>query len=133
MDAYSAFRSRDYRLLLAGLFLSNFGMQMLSVAVSWDLYLQTQSALVLGNVGFVQVAPFLLFALFAGHVADRYDRRRTMVLDAASVAGGICASAGRPPVRCRHLLLPVPDGVRAGLPVARAASAPAAHRVRRKR
>ncbi len=62
------------------MFLSNFGMQMLSVAVSWDLYVQTKSALVLGNVGFVQVAPFILFALFAGHVADRYDRRRTMVL-----------------------------------------------------
>ncbi len=62
------------------MFLSNFGIQMLSLAVSWDLYIQTRSALVLGNVGFVQVAPFLLFALFAGHVADRYDRRRTMVL-----------------------------------------------------
>jgi len=55
-------------------------MQMLSVAVSWDLYVQTKSALVLGNVGFVQVAPFILFALFAGHVADRYDRRRTLIL-----------------------------------------------------
>src|SRR5579863_6718534 len=62
------------------MFLSSFGAQMLSVAVSWDLYLQTKSALVLGNVGFVQVAPFLLFALFAGHVADRYDRRRTMII-----------------------------------------------------
>jgi MFS family permease len=62
------------------MFLSTFGAQMLSVAVSWDLYLQTRSAVVLGNVGFVQVAPFLLFALFAGHVADRYDRRRTMVI-----------------------------------------------------
>ena len=80
MEAYSAFRSRDYRFLLTGLFLSNFGMQMLSVAVSWDLYLQTKSAIVLGNVGFVQVAPFILFALFAGHAADRYDRRRTMIL-----------------------------------------------------
>jgi MFS family permease len=80
LEAYSAFRSRDYRFLLTGLFLSNFGMQMLSVAVSWDLYLQTKSALVLGNVGFVQVAPFILFALFAGHAADRYDRRRTMIL-----------------------------------------------------
>lgn len=65
--------------MLAGLFLGNFGMQMLSVAVSWDLYAQTKSALVLGNVGFVQVAPFILFAFFAGHVADRYDRRRTMI------------------------------------------------------
>jgi MFS family permease len=80
LDPYSAFRSHDYRLLLTGLSLSTFGMQMLSVAVSWDLYLQTRSALVLGNVGFVQVAPFLLFAIFTGHVADRYDRRRTMVL-----------------------------------------------------
>jgi MFS family permease len=80
LDAYAAFRSRDYRLLFAGLFLSNFGSQMLSLAISWDLYTQTRSALVLGNVGFVQVAPFLLFALLAGHVADRYDRRRTLVL-----------------------------------------------------
>jgi MFS family permease len=66
--------------MLAGLFLATFGSQMLSLAVSWDLYIQTRSALILGNVGFVQVAPFLLFALFTGHVADRYDRRRTMVL-----------------------------------------------------
>jgi MFS family permease len=80
LEAYSAFRSRDYRFLVTGLFLANFGMQMLSVAVSWDLYVQTKSALVLGNVGFVQVTPFILFALFAGHVADTYDRRRTMIL-----------------------------------------------------
>ena len=53
---------------------------MLSVAVSWDLYLQTHSALTLGNVGFVQVAPFLFFSLFAGHVADRYDRRQVMLM-----------------------------------------------------
>jgi len=53
---------------------------MLSVAVSWDLYIQTRSALALGNVGLVQVAPFLIFALFAGHIADRYDRRHILVL-----------------------------------------------------
>ncbi len=80
MDAYSSFRYRDYRLLITGTFLSNFGLQMLSVAVSWDLYLQTKSAIVLGNVGFVQVAPFLLFALFAGQAADRGDRRRILIL-----------------------------------------------------
>jgi MFS family permease len=79
LDAYISFRLRDYRFLLAGAFLSNFGLQMLSVAVSWDLYTQTHSALILGNVGFVQVAPFLLFSLFAGHIADRYDRRAVMV------------------------------------------------------
>ncbi len=80
MDAYASFRSRDYRFLLAGSFLSSFGLQMLSVAVSWDLYITTRSAIALGNVGLVQVTPFLLFALFAGHFADRHDRRRIMLL-----------------------------------------------------
>lgn len=79
-DAYAAFRSRDFRLLLSANFLANVGMQMVSVAVSWDLWLQTRSAIVLGNVGFVQVTPFILFALFAGHFADRYDRRRVMLV-----------------------------------------------------
>lgn len=53
---------------------------MLSVAVSWDLYTRTKSALVLGNVGFVQVAPYLLFALFAGQIADTHDRRRILLV-----------------------------------------------------
>ena len=39
--------------------------------------------------GFVQVAPFLVFALFAGHVADKYDRRRIMV----TTQTAICCSA----------------------------------------
>jgi MFS family permease len=80
LDAYSSFRLRDYRFLLTGAFLSNFGLQMLSVAVSWDLYMETRSAMVLGNVGLVQVAPFVLLSLLAGHFADRRDRQRIMVL-----------------------------------------------------
>jgi MFS family permease len=79
LETYASFRSRDYRLLLAGNLLATLGLQMLSVAVSWDLYLKTRSAVVLGNVGLVQVAPFLLFALVAGHFADRYDRRRIII------------------------------------------------------
>jgi len=70
---------------------------MLSVAVSWDLYLQTRSAAVLGNVGFVQVAPFLMFALFAGHAADRYDRRRIMIFTQALVIAATFLLVSRPP------------------------------------
>ena len=58
-------------------------MQMLAVAVSWDLYLATRSPLVLGNVGLVQVAPFFLFALLAGHFADRYNRRHIILITQA--------------------------------------------------
>jgi MFS family permease len=80
LQAYGAFRHRDYRFLTAGMFMASIATQMLSVAVSWDLYSRTHSALVLGNVGFVQVAPTLLFTLFSGHAADRYDRRWLMVV-----------------------------------------------------
>lgn len=70
---------------------------MLSVAVSWDLYIRTHSAAVLGNVGFVQVAPFLLFALAAGHFADRYDRRGIMLLTQAVVMGAAVLLIAAPP------------------------------------
>jgi MFS family permease len=83
LQAYLAFQSRDYRFLLAANFFSILGMQLLAVAVSWDLYLATRSALVLGNVGLVQVAPFFLFALVAGHFADRYNRRHIILITQA--------------------------------------------------
>ena len=84
MSAYTAFRSRDFRLLLAASGFANAGLQMLSVAVGWDLYQQTRSAAVLGSVGLVQVIPALLFALFAGQIADRVDRRRVLLVTQAA-------------------------------------------------
>jgi MFS family permease len=97
LDPYAPFRSRDFRFFLTASLLSNFGLQMLSVAVSWDLYIRTRSAAVLGNVGFVQVAPFLLFALAAGHFADRYDRRGIMLLTQAVVMGAALLLIAAPP------------------------------------
>jgi MFS family permease len=97
LDAYAALRSRNYRLLLTGHLLSHLGLQMLSVAVSWDLYLATKSAIVLGNVGFVQVAPALLLGLHAGHIADRYDRRRIVILAQALVLIGSGLLLAAPP------------------------------------
>ena len=95
MDAYAAFRSRDFRLLLASSGFSNLGLQMLSVAVSWDLYIQTHSAKVLGNVGFAQVVPSFAFAILAGHIADRYSRRLTMLLaQGLAVAASLLLVAG---------------------------------------
>jgi MFS family permease len=83
LQAYLAFQSRDFRFLLCANFFSFLGMQILAVAVSWDLYQATHSALVLGNIGLVQVAPFFLFALLAGHLADRYNRRHIILITQA--------------------------------------------------
>ena len=62
---------------------------MLATVVGWDLYLSTRSALVLGNVGLVQIIPVLLFTFVAGHVADRYNRSRTAMV--AEIAQGLVA------------------------------------------
>jgi MFS family permease len=78
-DPYAALRFRDFRLLLAGRFVTSLGDQMLSFAVAWELWLRTNSELALGMVGLVQVIPVVLFSLPAGHVADHYNRKRIIL------------------------------------------------------
>ncbi len=50
--------------------------QMVAVAIGWQVYDVTGSALDLGFVGLAHFGAQLLFSLPAGHAADRYDRRR---------------------------------------------------------
>ena len=90
-DPYQVLRNRDLALYLVGRFISSFGQQMLSVAVGWELYERTHSAMKLGYVGLTQMAPMLLFTLPAGHIADNFDRKRiilamTFVIACASIA-----------------------------------------------
>ncbi|MFV9668891.1 MFS transporter [Pantoea sp. KXB25] len=59
---------------------SSFGFQMFSVAISWQIYALTNSAMALGMIGLMQFLPSVLLALPAGHLADQYDRRRIVLL-----------------------------------------------------
>jgi len=88
-DPYAALRFRDFRLLVAGTFLTVVAEQMLNVAVGWELYERTRSPLALGLIGLVQVLPVVLLALPAGHVADRFDRKRIVV--ATTLLLALCA------------------------------------------
>jgi len=71
--------------------------QMLAVGVGWQVYARTGSALDLGLVGLAQFVPSFLLVLIAGHVADRFDRRRVlqacMVVEALAAAGLALGSA----------------------------------------
>jgi MFS family permease len=78
-DAYAALRERDFRLFLAGHLISVLGVQMQTVAVGWQLYEKTASAMALGMVGLIQVIPMLGLALPAGQIADHYDRRKVLM------------------------------------------------------
>ena len=53
---------------------------MLSVAVGWQVYDLTRSPLSLGLVGLAQFLPQFLLTLVVGHVADRYERRRVVIV-----------------------------------------------------
>ncbi len=79
-DPYAALRYPDFRRFLLGHVLASMGFQMQTVAVGWYLYDRTGSALALGGVGLAQVVPIFALTLPAGHVSDRFDRRRVMVL-----------------------------------------------------
>ena len=69
---------------------------MLTIVVGWDLYDATHSAIVLGNVGLVQIIPPILFTVAAGYAADHYDRRRVAIAAQAVIAmvGFVLAAAG---------------------------------------
>jgi MFS family permease len=90
-DPYKALRYRDFRLFFLSVFLSAIGMQMVSVAIGWELYNRTNSALALGLVGLVQVLPVIILSLPAGYIADRANRKYVM-LAAESLA--VISAAG---------------------------------------
>ncbi len=73
-------------------------LQVQVVAVGWQMYELTGSPFHLGLIGLVQFIPVISFFLLTGHVADRYDRRRTTfvaeLVEALAVAVLAAASAG---------------------------------------
>ncbi|MEO6982770.1 MAG: MFS transporter, partial [Edaphobacter sp.] len=76
----SAFHSRDFRLYQSARLMSIVGGEAQSVAVAWQVYAITHSALDLGFTGLALFMPGLFLMLAAGHVADRFDRRKIILI-----------------------------------------------------
>src|SRR5579862_9863302 len=85
-DPYVALRLKDFQLYLLGWVLSVIGGQIQEVAVGWDIFQRAQREgqinpfLSLGLVGGVVAAPIILLAIPAGTLADRFDRRKLIVI-----------------------------------------------------
>jgi MFS family permease len=77
---FAAFASRDFRYYTASRFLATIGVQMQSVAVGYQVYALTHRPRDLGYVGLAQFVPIIGLSLASGHVADRFDRRRILLL-----------------------------------------------------
>lgn len=76
---FRALRSRNYRLFFAGQGLSLIGTWMTQTAVIWLVYHLTNSAMMLGVVGFAQQIPNFILSPFAGVLVDRWNRRRALI------------------------------------------------------
>ncbi|MBS1954287.1 MAG: MFS transporter [Cyanobacteria bacterium SZAS-4] len=95
---YASLKIADFRALLAGRLLGTIALQIQSMAVGWQVYALTKDPLALGLVGLSEALPSIGVALYAGHVADRVDRRKialwclfTLVLCVGALSG--CSAA----------------------------------------
>jgi len=78
--AAAAFASRDFRRYQLARVMVIIGAEAQALAVAWQIYLITHSAIDLGYTGLALFLPGLLFMLPSGHVADRFDRRKVILV-----------------------------------------------------
>lgn len=91
-------RHRPFQLFWLARVFATVALQMQVVAVGWQVYAMTGSALDLGLVGLAQFIPAFVLVLVAGHVADRYDRgvvlRLCQIVEGLAAAGLALGTAG---------------------------------------
>jgi MFS family permease len=104
-DPYAPLRIASFRWFVGSILAMAMGAQIQGVVVAWQMYAVTHDPLALGMVGLAEAAPFIGFALYAGHVADVRDRRRVALIAlgilfasavALSAASGFFLRRGHP-------------------------------------
>src|SRR5882672_1326135 len=79
-DPYVSLRNPDFRWYVASLVAVTLGTQIQATVVAWQVYALTKDPLSLGLVGLAEALPFITAALYAGHIADRHDRKLLSLL-----------------------------------------------------
>ncbi|MFP5077527.1 MFS transporter [Rhizobium sp. YIM 134829] len=90
-DRFATFRHVGYRRYFFARFLAYFAIQIISVAVGWQIYDLTRDPFDLGLIGLFQFLPSLVLILVTGSVADRYNRR--MIMAVCMLVSTMCAAA----------------------------------------
>lgn len=77
---WSSLAIRDYRLLWIASVLASLAGQIRNVATLYQVYDISGSAFKLGLTGFLETLPFIIFGLYAGAVADAFDRKKLLMI-----------------------------------------------------
>jgi len=80
LSVFRALRHRNYRLFFSGQIVSFLGTWMHNTAQGWLVYDLTGSSAWLGVIGFLSFVPYSIFAVWGGSIADRYDKRRMILI-----------------------------------------------------
>jgi MFS family permease len=86
-----ALENRDFRRWWLAMFGMNSSLQMIEVAIGWEVYALHRSPLDLGWIGLAEFAPMFVLAIPAGHLADRLSRR---LVFAGALLVGVAVGAG---------------------------------------
>ena len=79
-DPYVSLRNPNFLWYVASLDALTLGTQIQATVVAWQVYALTHDPLSLGLVGLAEAIPFIGAALYAGHIADRHDRKLLCVI-----------------------------------------------------
>lgn len=109
LDVTPLRKYRDFRLLFLGQVISFLGSMITYVAVPYQVYELTQSNMMVGLLGTVQLVPVLIFGLIGGSVADAMDRRKLLLISEALMSLGslglvINAALPRPSLWCIFII-----------------------------
>ena len=79
-DPYVSLRNRNFLWFVASTVAFTLGTMIQATVVAWQVYALTRDPLSLGLVGLAEALPFIGAALYAGHVADRHNRKHLSLL-----------------------------------------------------
>ncbi|MBX4198243.1 MFS transporter [Candidatus Parcubacteria bacterium] len=80
MEAFPAFKERNFRLYFWGMFISFAGTWMQHVALGWLVFKLTQSPFWVGAVASLGMLPSVILAPLGGTIVDRYPKRYVMYM-----------------------------------------------------
>ena len=92
-DTFDALRVYNYRLYVISQVIANTSAWMQRIAIDWLVFQLTHSVTAVGFTVFLQFVPVLVFGVWGGVIADRFDKRKLMMLT-QTTAFVLCGALG---------------------------------------
>ena len=79
-SSFEVLKIKEFRLYIIQRFFFTMAMRMIATVVWWQMYLITKNPLALAFIGLSEAVPAILLSLYSGHVVDKTDNRKLMLI-----------------------------------------------------